>query len=80
MDKWSKRKREGELKKSHIRILEIDCEMFGEYQSIVNKIFENNLIWNSLTEDEQSTFRVGQRVLGDFYWFGWEEKNLKKVK
>ena len=55
-------------------VLEVDCEMFGEYQTLINKGFENPLIWKTLSDDEKETFDEGRRVLSDFYWFGWESK------
>ena len=71
MNKWFKRKMDGEDKKSSIRVSEIDCEMLGEYQRLVNKVFENPIIWDQLSEDEKETFDEGRRVISDLHWFGW---------
>lgn len=78
MNKWFKRKVDGEKKKSHIRVLEVDCEMFGDYQTMINKVFENRLVWDTLSDDEKETFDEGRRVLSDFFYFGWDSK--QKIK
>jgi|LauGreDrversion4_2_1035121.scaffolds.fasta_scaffold03162_10 hypothetical protein len=75
MNQWFERKRNGEKKPSKIKVLEIDCEMFGDYQRLINRVFENPSNWDTLSEDEKGTFDEGRRVLSDLYWFGWGKTN-----
>jgi hypothetical protein len=78
MNKWVERKINNKNKKTHIRLTEIDCELFGFYVGLIQKVFYNTKIYENLSEEEKMTLDEGNRILSDINWFGWSCRNLKK--
>lgn len=78
MNNWTQRKLYGEIKKSHIKLLEIDCELFGEYQRVLDRILNISSIEKKLSKEDKDTLSEGRKVLIDINWFGWESKQFGK--
>jgi hypothetical protein len=78
MNYWIERKMNNRNKRSHIKLTETDCELFGSYVEIVRKVLKQPFLYDNLSEHEKMTLDEGNRILSDINWFGWKSRNIKK--
>jgi hypothetical protein len=77
MNYWIKRKMNDRNKRTHIRLTEIDCELFGSYVEIVRNLLTQPSSYDNLSEHEKITIDEGNKILSDINWFGWKCRKIK---
>lgn len=78
MSYWREQKLKRGTKRTHIRLTEIDCEIFGYFLEIIQKLSETPHLIDELSDFEKNTLQEGITILSDINWFGWKCRTIKK--